>query len=235
MLNEPAFTKKGEVQASGTVGLDHVEGHAAVSVTNYIGVLGGVYYAPRGIKIYEGGINIFTSIGKSKTTFISTTVGLAKGIYKGTNGYSFIGGSLRATINNDFLSPYLQTAITYHHPSKNWNNKTNFLLKGEYIKFSIYDVTINNVTGLSSYSYKIRMADENREALLFRPAVVHHLQLKQSNFFWQIQYGLNIMKGFKIEEIEGISGYNYNSKEYREINHPKVFPLFLNIALGIKI
>lgn len=235
MLNEPAFTKKGEVQASGTIGLDHVEGQAAISITNTLGVVGGIYYAPRGIDIIEGGINIYTPISKNKKTFFSTTLGFTKGTYRGSNGCGHPGGSFRATMDNLYNCAYQQVSISYNHLSKNWKNKTIFILKAEYIKFSKYDVTIDNASGLSSYSFKLRMADKNRVGLQFRPAIVHHLQLRQSIFFWQIQYGLNLMKGFKIEQIERISGNNYNSEDYLNINHAKVFPLFLNIAFGIKI
>jgi hypothetical protein len=235
MLNEPAFEKAGEVQASGAVAFDHIEGQAAVSLTNHIGLLGGAYRGFAGINIYDVGLNFYTPISKNSRYNFSTTIGFTDGTYKGGNGYSVpISFSKGATIDNKYNSTFMQFAFIRKRISESRTNKTIFLMKFDFLKFSKYDVIITESTGQNVNSYEIRQTAENKRAILFRPAIVHHLQKRNSLFFWQIQYGLNVVKGFKIEDITRVSGNPNSLNQYRK-PLPKVFPTFLNVTLGIKL
>lgn len=235
MLNEPAFEKAGQVQASGTVALDHIEGQAAVSITNHIGILGGTYRAFKGINIYDLGINFYTRAAKNSKNYIAFTVGGTEGTHKGGNGYFIpLSHGKWATIHNEYNSKYIQLSYIVNNSNSDRNDKTIFLLKYEWINFFKYDVKVSEATGSSRTSYTIRQTAENRNAVLYRPTVLHHIQKAKSKWFWQVQYGLNIVNGFRINEVERVSGSLNDINQYERMNHAKVFPLFLNVTLGLK-
>lgn len=238
MVNEPAFEKAGEIKATATAGISHIQGQAAASITNHIGVLGGAYRGITGRRntyIYNYGVNFYTPLSKSSNNTVSLTIGGSFGKHKGRSGVPYVGGHIYSSVNSRYYGNYMQMAYIYNGGLGNVNIKTAFLLKLERLRFSNYDVVFDYSNNKSGNTYRAQQNATNRTAMLFRPAISHIVQKNGSIFFMQIQYGVNIMRGFKIDETEAVDGYPYSGKDFSLFNHPQVFPLFFNIAFGIEI
>lgn len=238
MINEPAFTEANQVKASASAGISHVQGQWAASVTNHIGILGSAYKGFTGrnnASIYEFGINLYTPVSKGSNNTVSLTLGSSLGQHKGKSGIPYIGGHIYADVNSRFEGNYLQMAYINNARVANTSIKTAFLVKSEWLRFSQYNVIFDYSNNKTGNLYKAQQNSTNRTAILFRPAITHTIQKNESIFFTQIQYGLNIMRGFKISETNAVEGYPYSGKDFSLFNHPQVFPLFFNVALGIKI
>lgn len=238
MPNEPAFDSAKQIQVAGALGLDHVEAQAAFSVSNHIGFVGGAYKAYKGVNIYEAGINFYTPIEKNSTDYFSFSAGVGKGSYNGKS-YSQLPIILNevAYVNTKYTTAFMQMAFVLNRKTEKRFNKTILMLKCEAIHFSLYNFEVTHLSGTSYYYYTIKMEAKNKIVCQYRPSIIHYFQKTNSIFYWQIQYGLNLIDGFKIKNIQTVTG-NYKTDErvnYETVKHARTSPLFFNIALGLKI
>ncbi len=235
MPNEPAFDSAKQLQMAGAVGIDHVEGQASFSISDYIGVVGSFYKGYTGGHIYQAGINYYTPLKNNPDIYFSATLGIGSGKHSGKK-YAVIPliVNKEAIINTQYNNLFFQMGFIL---SRKNLNKTLFVLTVEQIFFKNYDVELTNLSGSDQYYYTIKMSAKNKIAYQSQFAIIHYFQRNTSNIYWQVQYGFNITDGFNIKNIQTITG-NYKTDEkinYDKIIHPMTMPLFLNISLGIKL
>jgi hypothetical protein len=115
--NSPMFTKGGEFQGSFSMG-NGLEGQAAVSITNHIGLIGNYSYINREDldsdseevlrhKVYEGGVGYFYNDQK---TFFEIFAGYGRGEGNSYDKYSFF-GSTRMQAKGKYERYFIQPAI----------------------------------------------------------------------------------------------------------------------------
>lgn len=242
MLNEPAFVKGGEVQAATTLGLDHIEVQAAISATNHVGVVGGLYRGisfegdnPKGTTIYEGGLNFYTLLNRNTLSFTS---GFSLGQKNTAQWVTFpLVQNKQIEVDYKYQGLFFQLAYTINKHRRANQNRTTFLVKSEVLNYLYYNSAITNYSGTGYYHYKVSFTTQNRETHQTRFAVIFHRQKKNSALYWQTQFGLNVTYGFKIDDMKTEFG-NYKTDEnqnYENMHHAGAFPLFLNILFGFKI
>jgi hypothetical protein len=242
MPNEPAFAQKGEVKALGAVGVNHFETQAAVSVTNHIGFTGSYYKGYTGkVNVFEGGINFYTRMDSAENMFFSASAGVGGG--NCIRNYEFSlnvgGGGKRVYLNNNFMGSYLQASIYKVYKNKFGQRSFGFGVKADFIKFTNYYMTSENLDGLSANSYEIMMTAHNAKTTVVTPYLNYYTQKHNSRWYWQLQVGSRYSGGMKtnMQTVYGNIYHNHYDEinNYYKLSHPIVNRLFFNIALGYKI
>lgn len=179
--NSPMFTKGGEFQGSFSV-LNGLEGQAAVSITNHIGVIGNYSYINRDDldpdtkeilrhKVYEGGVGYFYNEQK---TFFEVFAGYGRGEGNSYDDYSFLGSS-SIQAKGKYERYFIQPAIGVNKKSMHFA----FVPRVSLVDFTEFSGT-NTTLEIKEDPY-----------VFFEPAFVGRVNTMENRLFFTFQVGFS--------------------------------------------
>lgn len=232
MPNEPGFEAKKEIKAAWALGFDHLEGQAALSITNHIGLTGGYYWALKGVKMYEVGTNFFVPLNKKKTFFISTSGGFGGGSYIGAYAYAEgLAGAQNIKMGNRFKTYYTQGSIIWKIPGEHIN-KLIISLKKQWIYFSAFKVDLDVPPHTGNSNVKYYTEANNKEVFILTPYISYYHQKEYSPLFLEMQLGWHLNSKFSSKwKPRGGGGGNGLPDDM----HPLIFPFMLNMSVGVRL